>query len=134
MLRLAARLQVPSAVKAAGQTLLRGAELSPTGRLPWEAVVAAFDIPIISGSSGGGGSDDDEGPSAALAAAAWALRDEACAQLIRELGDLELAWQDLRMRQRLLDLPYEAMRSAHVCVCMCLYVHVHVCAYVCVCT
>lgn len=90
VLKLAARLQVPSSVRAACRLLCS------KGPLPWDAVAAAFTIP----------SGDPW-----VTAASRPLRAAAHEALMTELGDLELAWLDGRRRGQLMGLPFEAMRS-----------------------
>ena len=99
VLRLAGRLEVAAGVRAAAQVLL---ERCRGGALPWDAVVAAFELPLPRGG---------EHDAAAAAAAARPLRAAAEAALLAELGDLDLALLDARARERLLALPFEAIRA-----------------------
>jgi hypothetical protein len=116
VLRLADRLQAPGCVKAAGNTLLLNAAASSTRRLPWEAVLAAFELPALTDADADADADAvadacDE-CAAATAAAALPLREAAQEQLLQDLGDLDLAWLDGKLRERLLALPFEAVRCA----------------------
>ncbi|KAI8466820.1 MAG: hypothetical protein J3K34DRAFT_524228 [Monoraphidium minutum] len=129
VLRLASRLQVPAAARAASHALLLNAAASSTGRLPWEAVTAAFELqadlagasaaPPPAGAPAEAAADPDAAPApaaaaaaaAATAAASWDLREAAREALLRDLGDLDLAWLDAKLRERLLALPFEAVRT-----------------------
>ncbi|GBF97580.1 hypothetical protein Rsub_10716 [Raphidocelis subcapitata] len=93
VLRIAGRLGVPCCCKAAGDALL---QYATGGALPWDAALAAFSLPTHT---------------PALALAGRALLDAAADALQRELGDLEAAWQDAARRERLLALPFEAIRT-----------------------
>ncbi len=102
VLKLAARLEVPCAVRAVERALLGSpgtnapSSSSTGGRgLPWEVALAVFGLPT---------------DSPAIAAASRGLWGAACEALRAELGDLDLAWLDGKRRRRLLLLPYEAIR------------------------
>lgn len=91
VLKLAARLQVPCGVRAAGAALL-----APKRLLPWEAVLSALALHAAAPPE--------------MSDAARSLQSAALDALQAELGDIDVAWSCAVKRQKLLALPFEGIR------------------------